>query len=259
MIAAPVEILDALRRRWWVLVLAACVCALAAYGYTKLPWVQSTWSSSVYIQASGRLDYGTELALTQELKPLAEEILQLSVMRQASQSLHVDMAPDVILRNTHAVPASDTGQITVTVDDSDPQRAQSLALAISQIYTDQHNAAEQPKLREERVMLDVLDRPNGATLVWPQTRLIVPAAAALGLIVAALVVAALAFLDDTLHSAREIQAYVSLPLLAVIPALPHSSRRAPPPGTPRLSAAARAPSTPDAARDSQPVTLTEHV
>ena len=63
-----------------------------------------------------------------------------------------------------------------------------MSLEIADVYTRQHNAAEQGKLREERVILSTLDRHNEAVLIWPQTRILVPAAALLGLLVAGLVV-----------------------------------------------------------------------
>jgi capsular polysaccharide biosynthesis protein len=212
-----VEALRALRERWWVLLAAAIVAAVAAYAYIKLPFVEPRWRSSVLIQATGRLDYGNFLALEKELRPLAEQVRQLGVMREVDRNLHTDLSPSRILDQTRAEPVQDSGQIRLDVEDSDPRRAEQLSLEIADVYTREHNKAEQGKLREERVILSTLDRDNMATLMWPQTRILVPSAALLGLLVAGLIVLGQIYFDDSIRSPGDVQRYLELPLLGVVP------------------------------------------
>lgn len=200
-----------------MLLAAAGVAALAAYAYVHMPWVEPRWRSSVLMQATGRLDYGNFLALEKELRPLAEQVLQLDIMHDVDQSLHTDLAPEKMLEHTRAEPVLDSDQIRIDFEDSDPDRAEQVSLAIADVYTQQHNSAEQGKLREERVILSTLNRPNQATLIWPQTRIIVPAAGLLGLLVAGLVVLGLVYVDDTIRSPADVQRYLDLPLVASIP------------------------------------------
>jgi capsular polysaccharide biosynthesis protein len=211
------EAVRALRERWWILLAAAVLATAAAYAYVKLPWVEPRWRSSVLIQATGRLDYGNFLALEKELRPLAEQVRQLGIMREVDRNLHTDLSPSVMLDHTRAEPVQDSGQIRLDVEDSDPRRAEQLSLEIADVYTRQHNAAEQGKLREERVILSTLDRGNEATLIWPQTRILIPAAALLGLLVAGLVVLGGVYLDDTIRSPADVRQYLELPLLGIVP------------------------------------------
>jgi hypothetical protein len=199
------------------LLAAAIIAAVAAYAYLKMPWVQPRWRSSVLMQATGRLDYGNFLALEKELRPLAEQVLQLDIMHEVDQALHTDLAPETMLEHTRAEPVVDSDQIRIDVEDSDPTRAEQISLAIADVYTQQHNAAEQGKLREERVILSTLNRPNQSILIWPQTSIVVPAAGVLGLLVAGLVVLGLVYLDDTIRSPADVRRYVDLPLLGSIP------------------------------------------
>jgi capsular polysaccharide biosynthesis protein len=210
-------VLRALRESGWILLAAAVIAAVAAYAYVKMPWVEPRWRSSVLLQATGRLDYGNFLALEKELRPLAEQVQQLSIMREVDQSLHTDLAPETMLEHTRAEPVQDSDQIRIDVEDSDPGRAEQLSLAIADVYTREHNAAEQGKLREERVILSTLDRPNEATLIWPQTHIVVPAAALLGAAVAALVVLAMVYFDDSIQSTADVQRYLELPVLGIVP------------------------------------------
>jgi capsular polysaccharide biosynthesis protein len=163
------------------------------------------------------LDYGNFLALEKELRPLAEQVRQLGVMREVDRNLHTDMSPSVMLDHTRAEPVQDSGQIRLDVEDSDPRRAEQLSLEIADVYTRQHNAAEQGKLREERVILSTLDRQNDATLLWPQTRILIPAAAALGLLTAGVVILGLVYLDDSIRTPADVEQYLELPLLGIVP------------------------------------------
>jgi capsular polysaccharide biosynthesis protein len=211
------EALRALRERWWVLVAATVLAGIGAYIYLALPWVEPRWRSSVLLQASGRLDYGNILALEKELRPLTEQVLQLSIMREVDRNLHTDLGPERMLERTKAEPVQDSGQMRIDVEDSDPERAERLSLEIADVYTRQHNAEAQGKLREERIILSTLDRPNRATLIWPLTRTIVPAAALLGLFAAMAVVLVLTYLDDSLGSAAEVEGQLGLRVLGRIP------------------------------------------
>lgn len=185
------------------------------------------------MQATGRLDYGNFLALEKELRPLAEQVLQLDIMHEVDQSLHTDLAAETMLDHTRAEPVVDSDQIRIDFEDSDPSRAEQISLAIADVYTQQHNAAEQGKLREERVILSTLNRPNQAILIWPQTRVIVPAAGLLGVLVAGLVVLGLVYVDDTIRSAADVQRYLDLPLLGSIPRFRPLALRAPAPLEPQ--------------------------
>ena len=138
-------------------------------------------------------------------------------MREVDQNLNTDLPPQVMLDHTRAEPVVDSDQIRIDVEDSDATRAEQLSLAIADVYTQQHNAAEQGKLREERVILSTLDRPNQATLIWPQTRILVPAAALLGLLIAGLVVLGSVYFDDAIRSPADVQRYLDVPLIGSIP------------------------------------------
>src|SRR5262249_32757225 len=67
------------------------------------------------------------------------------------------------------------------------------------------------------VILSTLDRPNQAMLIWPQTRIIVPAAGLLGLVVAGMIVLGMVYLDDAIRSPADVQRYLELPLVGSVP------------------------------------------
>src|SRR5213076_555950 len=122
------------------------LAAVTAYIYVKfVPWVEPRWRSSVLIQATGRLDYGNFLALEKELRPLAEGVRQLNIMREVNRDLHSDLPPERMLERTRAEPVQDSGQLRIDYEDADPTRAEQISLQIADVYTRRHNADEQGK------------------------------------------------------------------------------------------------------------------
>lgn len=224
--------LRVLRERWWLPLGATLLAAVAAYGYTVLPWTEPRWKASVWIQATGQFEYGNTLALERQLQPLAERIRQSSVMREVDRNLQLDLPPEKLLDETKAQPVQNSSQIRIDVEDPSPDRAQQVAMEIAAVYTAQHNALQQGELRERQVIFDVLDRPTTPTLVWPLRRMIVPAAALLGLLAAGGVLLLLAALDDTLRSAEDVRLALDLPVIGTVPAArtPVSRRSEPLPG-----------------------------
>ena len=148
-------------------------------------------------------------------------------MREVDQNLHTDLSPELMLEHTRAEPVQDSGQVRLDVEDSDPRRAEQLSLEIADVYTRKHNAAEQGKLREERVILSTLDRSTRAILIWPQTRILVPAAGLLGLVVAGLVILGLVYFDDSIRTSADVRRYLELPVLGVIPRSPRRAATGP--------------------------------
>jgi hypothetical protein len=75
------------------------------------------------------------------------------------------------------------------------------------------------------VILSTLDRPNQAILIWPQTKIIVPAAGLLGVLVAGLIVLAMVYFDDAIRTPTDVQRYLELPVLGSVPRFRPISRR----------------------------------
>lgn len=210
----------ALRQRWWILPLAAFLAAGAAYTYTRAPWVEPRWRATVWVQAAGRFDYGTTLALDRQLRVLAEQVRQANLMREVDQRLQLDLPPDRLVASVRSEPIQDSSQIRIDVDDTVPSRAEAIAIELARTYSDNHNAGQQGTVRTEQVLLRPLDRPVSAALIWPQTRVIVPSAALLGLLAAALAVLALAYLDNTLRTPQDVRDALGVGVIGIVPREP---------------------------------------
>jgi capsular polysaccharide biosynthesis protein len=225
------EYAQVLRRRWWIIVLLAAVMAASAFAYARLQ--TPLYRSSVRLLVSGRFDYGNLLAIEKQLRSLANQVQTTAVAEEVDRRLRLDLPPEALFERlkTDAVP--DLIQIEITYDDVDPARAQQVVKAFADVFIEQHTARQQPLPRAERVEIQLRDRPTPPVLFWPQTRVLVLAAGLIGLVVGTLLAFAIEYLDDTLKTPDDVDRYVGLVTVGVVPQIPPDEllggpRRGPP-------------------------------
>jgi capsular polysaccharide biosynthesis protein len=212
----PSDVLDALRQYWWVIVIAAVTAAGFALLYARLQ--TPVYRSSVRLELSGRFDYGAQLTVERSLRPLAQRVRTTEVTREVDQRLRLDLGPERLLSKVRAEAIVDNVQVLVEVDDPDPALAERLALEFARVVEEQHAARNLGVPQSERTVVSMLDRPTSASLVWPQTRAIVPVATGLGAALGLLLAVLLAYVNDTIKSADDVTRRLQLATLALIPA-----------------------------------------
>ena len=199
------------------------LAALAAYVTTKLPWVEPRWRSSVLMQATGRLDYGNFLALEKELRPLAEQVLQLDIMRERRpEPAHRPRA------RGHARPhARRAGRR----QRPDPHRRRRLGCHARRADQPRHrrrlHAAAQRRrtgqtARRARHPVDARPAQPGDLDLAADARSSCPPPRVLGVLVAGLVVLVMVYLDDAIRSTEPTsQRYLELPVLGSCSSIPN--------------------------------------
>ena len=212
----PSDILDALRQYWWVVLIAAGAAAGFALLYARLQ--TPIYRSSVRMELSGRFDYGAQLTVERSLRPLAQRVRTTEVAREVDQRLRLDLGPERLLSKVRAEAIVDNVQVLIEVDDTDPAMAERLALEFARVFEEQHAARNLGLPQSERSVVSMLDRPTSASLVWPQTRAIVPVATGLGAGLGLLLGVLLAYVNDTIKTADDVTRRLQLATLALIPA-----------------------------------------
>lgn len=212
----PSDVLDALQRYWWVVLLAAVAAAGFALLYARLQ--TPIYRSSVRLELSGRFDYGAQLTVERSLRPLAQRVRTTEVAREVDQRLRLDLGPERLLSRVRAEAIVDNIQVLIEVDDPDPALAERLALEFARVFEEQHAARNLGLPQSERSVVSMLDRPTAANQVWPQTRAVVPVAAGLGAALGALLALLLAYVNDTIKTVDDVTRGLQLATLAVIPA-----------------------------------------
>jgi capsular polysaccharide biosynthesis protein len=199
-----------------VVVIAAVTAAGFALLYARLQ--TPVYRSSVRLELSGRFDYGAQLTVERSLRPLAQRVRTTEVAREVDQRLRLDLGPERLLSKVRAEAIVDNVQVLVEVDDTDPSLAERLALEFARVFEEQHAARNLGLPQSERTVVSMLDRPTTASLVWPQTRAIVPVATGLGAALGLLLAVVLAYANDTIKNADDVTRRLQLATLALIPA-----------------------------------------
>ncbi|MSQ23682.1 MAG: hypothetical protein EXR58_03890 [Chloroflexi bacterium] len=209
------EYYKVIRQRWWVILATAAIAAVVALGFARLQ--TPIFRSSVKLEVTGRFDYGNTLAIGQLLRQQAARVETTTVARAVDERLHLDLGPDALLEKIHTQAIPDTFQIQLDIDDVDPGRAEAIAGTLAAVVKERQDALMATVPQSERINLGVLDRPTSPRLFWPQTRILVLAAGLIGVLFGIVLAFFLDYLDDSLRSPDDVQKYLMLPTLGLVP------------------------------------------
>lgn len=210
------EYLAVARKRWWVIMLVAVSAAAASYLFARLQ--APVYRSSVRLEVSGDLDYGNTLAIEKRLQQFAQRVKTTRIALEVDRNLRTDLGAEALLEKIKVAAVPENLQIQIDVDDYSPERAQLIAREVARVYEEQHAATEAGKIQEKQVLITPLDQPSDPRLYWPQTRVLVLAAALLGLVLGALLAFGLEYMDDTLKTPEDVERFLALTTLGLIPA-----------------------------------------
>jgi capsular polysaccharide biosynthesis protein len=208
-----------LRRRWWVIMLVAAAGAVGAYVVSKLQ--TPVWRSEAsYLVVPNRADQGLSILLQNSMDSYRVMALAPTQLEQISQQLKLDRDADWMLKYVHIQAQTDTRLMIVQADYPEPVdsgTAQRLADAVGNNMVALVSSLNQSIEGTDRINLRV-NQPARPAIRWrPQTRINVLAGGMLGLILGLLLAFALEALDDSLKSASDVERFVGLTTLGVIP------------------------------------------
>jgi capsular polysaccharide biosynthesis protein len=222
-----------LRKGWWLIALTAVVTAASAIGFAKLQ--QPIYRSSVTLEVTGRLDYGTSLAIEKQLRQLNNRIQTANLASEVDRRFQFDIGAERLLEKIHTQAFPDTITIQIDVDDTDPSRAQRIANAFAEVFAERETAAQEGLPQQERRVVNVLDAAKPSRLYWPQTRVFLLSGLLLGAVLGVLLAFARDYLDDSLKTPEDVDRYLGMTTLGNIPRVPAGPRgavRPPPADTP---------------------------
>lgn len=218
------ELLRVLRRRGWIILLAAVLVAASAFGFSKLqtPVYQSV--VRLLIQPAR-----PDLGLTQSAKTVLRSYVQWMLTRQNAQrvidALQLDRVPDSLLGDVTIASQDENFIIEIDVRNQNGDLANDIALQWSDQFVQWRNTENATLRNEDRVTALMLDAPTYA-LYRPQTLVNTLAGGILGLLLGALAVFALEYLEaNILRSPAEAERALGVSVLGVVPALETQRRK----------------------------------
>ncbi len=210
------DYLRVLRQRGWIIILAMVLTAASAFVFSKLQTPVYRSSIEVSIQLAR-----PDLSLTQSAKWLlnsftatmwseryAQEVIdRLDLMRTAK-----DLKNDVTF-------AADDNRlvIKIDVDDYDGEQANKIANTWAQLFQEWRNEQNARQNKEDRVFAEVID-PASYRQLRPKTAINVAAGAIFGLVIGAVIVFVLEWLEaGIVRQPQELERETGLTVIGVIP------------------------------------------
>jgi capsular polysaccharide biosynthesis protein len=215
----PRQIINGLRKRWWLALIVTLVAAAVAYIYTNMqPRIYQ--AQTAMSAKSVPPDNGTIEAIKKTMPTYAQDLGNKQTWSRALDNAGVqDVFHDALPGQIKIQPLPDQNSIIMTVDNRDPAKAAIVAETIANDFVDRQNAENQATSAGGFRVVWLVTQPAEPPQQPHQPRpLLNTAAAALfGLVLGLLLAIALELLDTTLKGPTEVQQYTGLNTLGVIP------------------------------------------
>lgn len=209
------ELFRALRHRLWLILLTAVLFGGAAGAFSKFVLTpQYTSTAMVYILSKettltslADLQIGSQLTKDYKIIVTSRPVLEEVIQNLAPEQTYESMKNKITIGNP-----ADTRILSITVQDSDPVRAKTLATAVAEIsseYIGDIMEMVPPKIIEEGVVPKTKSSPsNGRNAM-------LGAMAGMVLICGAIVLEVI--LNDTIRSEEDVERYLDITVLASVP------------------------------------------
>lgn len=218
-----VELLLFLKKRIWIVALAIVVCAVGGFVGSKLltkPKYTASAQMWVYRQADEVSASGMQTA-TQLRRDCEILIVGENVTEKVIEKLDLNMSPASLSKRIKVTAQENTRVIGVELTDTNPERAALIVNTICRVATDEINGMIGGKTgsteQKEDVITIVYDAAVPTSPSSRGAKTIAILAAALGGILALGVLVVIFVVDDTIRTEDDVERYLGLSTLAVIP------------------------------------------
>ena len=210
-------------------VLIAIIGALAAFVYTKF-MVEPTYTSKTQVYVRNSSSNDSQQVSVNDLQSstyLTKDYLLLCksspVLKKVIEELKLDISEDQLAEKIEVTTPEDTRILNISVVDNDPFKAKSIADSVRE-------AAKVQIVEVTGVeSVENVDGDNGAELpkypTGPNTKLNILIGFILGLVISISIIIIRFLLDDTIKTQDDIENYLGLSVLGLIPKTSSPSKK----------------------------------
>jgi len=234
------EYIRIIRRRGWIVVIAALLAAVAAYGVSYLQ--KDVYRSTVYVSTvPARPDWGLGNTAKDLLRNFALNLKTYENTQEAISRAKLDQDPNDFLANVDVAPETDNFAIKIEARNGDGDVARQMALTLAQIFEQERTAYYAQQDKDNRIEVKVRSNAVGYDQIQPKPTVNAIAGAVLGLLLGIGVVLALTWLEaDLLRTPAAAERALGIPVLATIPVTGYLRETAPASTQPTRLAAPKA-------------------
>ncbi|MBI2849171.1 MAG: hypothetical protein HYX88_03475 [Chloroflexi bacterium] len=205
-------------KRWWILLLFIAVAGGAAYGFSKTQQPVYRSSTKLYVTPA-RPDYGVTLVIQNLLRQYSQQLGSDRFLGRVANDLRLDLPPGDLRRKVTVGGAAENLVIQVDVDDPNPVTAQRIARALAVAFIENHQVRMATIDPRDRIDVEMYDDPQPGALDKPKTRVNVMAGVVFGLLLGAITVFLIEYMDDTIKDSNDVERYIAMPVVGSIPRL----------------------------------------
>lgn len=212
------------RKRGWIIVAAALLAGLAAFGVSLLQ--KDLYAATANVSTvPARPDMGLGMTAKDLLRNFAENIKTPENAQRVIERAQLDMNPYDFLGNLQVVPDNSTFTIKIEARNADPEVAKLMALTMADEFVEERTQYYAQLDKSDRIEVKIRSRAIAADQIQPKPTLNAVAGMVLGLLLGVALVFALTWMEtDLLRTPAAVERALGLPVLGAVPA--SASKRA---------------------------------
>jgi capsular polysaccharide biosynthesis protein len=217
------EIRDYLRilgKRGWILLVVAAIAAASAFAFSKMQTPIYSASVKLSVVPARATDWGSSNSLKDLLRNYAESIRTHTMAGVVIDRAQLDMDTTTLLDKLFVNPDSSTFTLELEARDRDPKVAMDIVDTMAKVFIQDRDQWNQQQDKRDRIDVRMLDSVYnlGYQQYSPQTRINTLAGGLFGLLVGAIVIFFLEWLEmDTLRTAGDVERAIGVAVLGTIP------------------------------------------
>lgn len=210
------EIVNVLLSRIWLILSAGMFLALVCFAISRFV-LTPTYESTTKIYILNKTDnssvtYSDVQLGTQLTKDYAELISSRYVLEEVIQKLSLDLEYRGLLSKVSVTTPSDTRIVAITVEDTDPVQAMNIANCIREVASDHiQNVMDIDAVNIVETANMPTEKAGPSCMKWTL------AGGVLGCLLVCAIVIIGFLMDDTIKSSEDVEKYLGLSTLALIP------------------------------------------
>lgn len=211
------DVLQVLRRRWWIIVLVAVICTVAATGLSLLKTPVYEASISVLVgQDQGVVSDNPAEAqgLSQVTQTMAELAHTRTVANAVIEEMDLSVTPEQFLENLSVEQTAETQVVTISYTDPDSEQAANVANTTGEVFSDQVSEVSAEANAVTATVWEQASVPDSPSN--PQPVRDGALAMAMGLMLGVALAFLIEHLDDSWRSPEEAEQVSGVPTFGVI-------------------------------------------
>ncbi len=234
------EYIRILRKRGWIVIVAALLAAIAAYGVSFIQ--KDVYRATAFISAvPARADFGLGASAKDLLRNFGENLKTVENAQKAIDRAQLDMNPYEFLGSLQVQPDSSTFQIQIDARARDSQVASKMALSIADEFVEERQQYYAQQDKRDRIEVKLRSRAVDSAQIQPKPLVNAIAGGVLGLLLGIGLVLLLTWLEtDLLLTPAAVERTLGLPVIGMIPVSAIGKEQSQPAARPRSMVAPKA-------------------